>query len=107
MPQTIDYRGPPVLVGALAHLLREQGVEFKQPPEDRTSVAGVVEVRLTVTAGDNMPDRTLAAMIDDAVARFTKRFGEDVTSIDVGDSNDSADGQGQGAWTTSAASVST
>ena len=89
MPQTIDYRGPPVLVGALAHLLREEGVEFKQPREDRTSVAGVVEVRLTVTAGDNMPDRTLDAMIDDAVARFTKRFGEDATCIDVGDSDDS------------------
>jgi hypothetical protein len=28
-------------------------------------------------------------MIGDAVARFTKRFGEDVTSIDVSDSNDS------------------
>ena len=88
MPQTIDYRGPPVLVGALAHLLREEGVEFKQPPEDRTSVAGVVEVLLTVTAGDNMPDRALDAMIDAAVARFTKRFGEDAASIDVGDSND-------------------
>ena len=27
MPETITYRGPRVLVGALAHLLREEGVE--------------------------------------------------------------------------------
>ena len=38
MPQTITYRGPRVLVGALAHLLREEGVEFDQPREDRTEV---------------------------------------------------------------------
>ena len=31
MLQTITYRGPPVLVGALAHLLREEGLEFDQP----------------------------------------------------------------------------
>ena len=88
MPQTITYRGPPVLVGALAHLLREEGVEFKQPRDDRTEVAEFVVVVLTVTAGDNAPDRTLDARIDAAVARFNKRFGEDATSVDVANSDD-------------------
>jgi len=88
MPQTITYRGPPVLVGALAHLLREEGVEFKQPRDDRTEVAEAVVVVLTVTAGDNAPDRTLDAKIDAALAKFKKRFGEDATSVDVADSDD-------------------
>lgn len=44
MPRTITYRGPRVLVGALAHLLREQGVEFDQPREDRTELVEVAEV---------------------------------------------------------------
>ena len=52
MPQTITYRGPRVLVGALAHLLREEGVEFKQPREDRTEVVEVAVVVLAVRAGD-------------------------------------------------------
>jgi hypothetical protein len=83
MPQQINYRGPPVLVGALAHLLREEGLEFKQPGDDRTAVAEV-EVLLTVTASDKVLDRTLDAMVDAAVARFNNRFGHDLTSVDVG-----------------------
>jgi hypothetical protein len=88
MPQTITYRGPQVLIGALAHLLREEGLEFERPRDDRTAVAEVVEVVLTVTAGETALDRPLDAMIDVAVARFTKRFGDDSTSVEVGDSND-------------------
>ena len=77
MPQTITYRGPRVLVGGLAHLLREEGVEFVQPREDRTEVVEVAVVGLVVSAGDKVPDRTLDAMIAAAVARFEKRFGDD------------------------------
>jgi hypothetical protein len=83
MPQTITYRGPRVLVGALAHLLREEGVEFDQPGENRTDVAQVATVVLTVRAGDKVLDRTLDAMIEAAVARFTKRFGDDVASVEI------------------------
>jgi hypothetical protein len=87
MPQTIiTYRGPVVLAGALAHLLREEGVEFDQPREDRRVVAEVVVVVLAVSAGDKVLDRTLGAMIDAAVAKFKKRFGEDIASIEIVDS---------------------
>ena len=86
MPQTITYRGPRVLVGALAHLLREEGVEFDQPRENRTEVVEVAVVVLVVRAGDGVLDRTLDAMIDAAVARFKKRFGDDVASVEIADS---------------------
>jgi len=83
MPQTITYRGPRVLVGALAHLLREEGVEFDQPRENRTDLVPVATVVLAVRAGDGVPDRTLDAMIEAAVAKFTKRFGDDVASVEI------------------------
>jgi hypothetical protein len=85
MPQTITYRGPIVLAGALAHLLREEGVEFDRPREDRTVFAEVVVVVLTVRAGDKALDRTLDAMIEAAVAKFKKRFGEDIASVEAVD----------------------
>jgi len=88
MSQTITYRGPRVLVGALAHLLREEGVEFDQPREDRTEVAEVAVVVLAVRAGDQVLDRSLDAMIDAAVATFVKRFGDDVASVEIADSGD-------------------
>ena len=90
MPQTITYRGPMVLAGAFAHLLREEGVEFDRPREDRTGVVEAVVVVLAVKAGDNVLDRTLDAMIDAAVAKFTKRFGDDVASMEI------TDGGGEG-----------
>lgn len=85
MPRTITYRGPRVLVGALAHLLREEGVAFDQPRENRTEVVEVAVVVLTVRAGDNVLDRTLDAMIEAAVARFRNRFGDDVASVEITD----------------------
>jgi hypothetical protein len=85
--QTIRYRGPTVLLGALAHRLRVEGVDFKQPRDDRTSVAEVVEVTLTVRAGDTVLDRTLDDMIDTAVTSFRRRFGDDSSSVTVGDSD--------------------
>lgn len=88
MPQTITYRGPRVLVGALAHLLREEGVELDQPREDRKEVVEVAVVVLAVRAGDKVLDRTLDAMIEAAVARFKKRFGDDVASVEVTDVDD-------------------
>jgi len=84
--QTIDYRGPPILVGALAHLLREERLDFERPRDDRTSVAEVVEVTLTVTSGATVLDQTLDLMVDTAVARFRGRFGASPASITVGDS---------------------
>ncbi|HEX4688990.1 MAG TPA: hypothetical protein VH228_19600 [Nocardioides sp.] len=87
MPQTtITYRGPVVLAGAFAHLLREEGVEFDRPREDRRSVEETVVVILTVRAGDNVLDRTLDDMIEAAVAKFTKRFGDDSASIEFAES---------------------
>ena len=86
MPQTITYRGPPVLVGALAHLLREEGLEFDQPLEDRRVVVAVAVVVLEVSAGDKVPDRALDVMIDTAVGRFKKRFGDDFASVEIADS---------------------
>jgi hypothetical protein len=86
LSQTISYRGPTVLVGALAHLLREEGVDFTRPRDDRTSVAEVVEVVLTVRRGDTVLQRTLDDMIDTAVARFRRRFGDSPASITVGES---------------------
>ena len=88
MPQTITYRGPRVLVGALAHLLREEGVEFDQPREVRREVAEVAVVVLAARGGDKGLDRTMDAMIDAAVARFKKRFGDDVASVEITDSED-------------------
>ena len=88
MPQTITYRGPRVLVGALAHLLREEGIEFDQPREDRTDVLAVAVVVLAVRAGDKMLDPSLDAMIDAAVARFKQRFGDDVASVEIADDED-------------------
>jgi hypothetical protein len=83
--QTIDYRGPPILVGALAHLLREEGLDFERPRDDRASLAEAVEVTLTVRPGDTVLDRTLDVMVDTAVARFRRRFGDSPASIAVGD----------------------
>jgi hypothetical protein len=88
MPQTITYQGPPVLVGALAHLLREEGIEFERPREDRTGVTAEVVVVLTVRAGDTALDRTLDDKIDTAVAKFKKRFGDDAMSVDVEETDD-------------------
>jgi hypothetical protein len=88
MPQTITYRGPRVLVGALAHLLREEGVEFKQPREDRTEVAEVAVVVLAVSAGASEGDRTLDARIEAAVARFEKRFGDGAASVEISPDED-------------------
>jgi hypothetical protein len=88
MPQTITYRGPRVLVGALAHLLREEGVEFKQPREDRAEVAEVAVVVVTVRSGDKVLDRTLDELINAAVAKFKNRFGDDVASIEIADVED-------------------
>jgi hypothetical protein len=86
MPHTITYRGPTVLVGALAHLLRKEGLEFDQPRDDRRVVAEMAVVVLEVRAGDKVPDRALDAMIDTAVGRFKKRFGDDFASIEIADS---------------------
>ena len=88
MPKTITYRGPRVLVGALAHLLREEGVEFDQPREDRTEVVEVAVVVMVVRAGDDVVDRTLDAMIEAAVVRFKKRFGDGVASVEIADDED-------------------
>jgi len=87
LSQTIRYRGPTLLVGALAHLLRVEGIDFERPRDDRTSVAEVVEVTLTVRRGDTVVDRTLDDMIDTAVTAFRRRFGDDSSSITVGDSD--------------------
>ena len=81
--QTVTYRGPTILVGALAHLLREEGVDFTRPRDDRTSVAEVVEVTLTVRPGDQALHRTLDDMIDTAVAAFRRRFGDSPASITI------------------------
>jgi len=88
MPRTITYRGPRVLVGALAHLLREEGVEFDQPREDRTEVVEVAVVVLVVRAGTNELDRTLDARVEAAIARFNKRFGDDAASVEITDDED-------------------
>ena len=88
MPQTITYRGPRVLVGALAHLLREEGVEFDQPRENRSEVAEVAVVVVVVRAGDKVPDQTLDALIDAAVTKFKNRFGDDAASIEIADDED-------------------
>jgi hypothetical protein len=88
MPLTITYRGPRVLVGALAHLLREEGVEFDQPRENRTEVAEVAVVVVAVRVGDKVLDRTPDAMIDAAVAKFKNRFGDDAASIEIADGED-------------------
>ena len=85
LSQTVTYRGPTVLVGALAHLLRAEGVDFTRPREDRTSVAEVVEVTLTVRPGDTVLHRTLDDMVDTAVGTFRRRFGDSPASISVGD----------------------
>jgi hypothetical protein len=85
LSQTISYRGPPVLIGALAHLLREEGIDFTRPRDDRTSFAEVVEVTLVVRRGDTVLHRTLDDMIDSAVAAFRRRFGDTPASITVGD----------------------
>ena len=85
MPQTITYRGPIVLAGAFAHLLREEGVEFDRPREDRRGVAEAVVVVLAVKASDKVLDRNLDAMIEAAVAKFKKRFGDDAALIQIAD----------------------
>ena len=84
MSQTIIYRGPPVLVGALAHLLREEGVEFERPADDRRVVAETVEVVLVVSAGGPVPDGS----VDTAVAKFKKRFGDLSASVEVEDTRE-------------------
>lgn len=88
MPRTITYRGPRILVGAFAHLLREEGVEFDQPPEERREVVRVAVVVLMVRAGDEVLDRSLDVRIEAAVAKFKKRFGDDAASVEIADGED-------------------
>ena len=90
MPKTITYQGASVLAGALAHLLREEGVEFDQPREQRTGVAEVAVLVIDVRAGDAVSDEALDAMIVAAVAKFEKRFGDDAASIEI------TNGEGEG-----------
>jgi hypothetical protein len=87
--QTIRYRGPTLLVGALAHLLRKEGVDFQRPRDDRSSVAERVEVTLVARPGDTVLDRTLDDMVDTAVTAFRRRFGDDSSSITVRESDGS------------------
>jgi hypothetical protein len=82
--QTISYRGPPVLLGALAHLLGEEGLHFERPRDDRSSVAEVVEVTLSVRCDATVLDRTVDEMIGAAVGRFRGRFGDSPASVTVG-----------------------
>jgi len=79
-------RAPPV--PAFAHLLREQGVEFDRPREDRRSVDESVLMVLSVRAGEEVLDPTLDAMIDAAVEKFKQRFGDDAASIEIAASED-------------------
>jgi hypothetical protein len=85
MPKTITYQGAAVLAGALAHLLREEGVEFDPPREQRTGVAEVAVLVIDVRAGNAVSDQPLDAMIGAAVAKFEKRFGDDAASIEITD----------------------
>ncbi len=85
LSRTVTYRGPTTLVGALAHLLRAEGVDFERPSDDRTSVAEVVVVTLTVRPGDMVPHGTLDDAIDTALAGFRRRFGESPASVTVGE----------------------
>jgi hypothetical protein len=77
-----------VLAGAFAHLLREQGVEFDRPRENRRSVEEAVSMVLSVRAGNHVRDRTLDAMINAAVAKFEQRFGDDAASIEIAEVED-------------------
>jgi hypothetical protein len=89
MSQTITYRGPPVLVGALAHLRREEGVEFERPGDDRRVFAETVEVVLVVRAGDPVLEGTVVdGRVDTAVAKFKKRFGDLSASVEVEDTRE-------------------
>jgi hypothetical protein len=45
-------------------------------------------VVLAVRAGDKGLDRTLDAMIEAAVARFKKRFGDDAASVEIAEDGD-------------------
>jgi hypothetical protein len=83
--RTITYRGPTVLLGAFAHLLREAGLEFERPSDDRRVTDAAVEAVLLVGAADPAAAGTLDAMIEAAVTKFTKRFGDDSATIRVGD----------------------
>jgi hypothetical protein len=85
--QTIGYRGPTILLAALAHMLREGGLDFTPPRDDRTCVAEVVEATLTVRPGATALHRTLDDMIDPVVATFRRRFGDSPASITVGDTH--------------------
>jgi hypothetical protein len=88
--QTVTYRGPTVLMGALAHLLRDEGLEFDRPSDDRRGTEASVEVVMSVRAGDQASERTLDEMVDAAVTRFRRRFGDDNTTVEVGADADPA-----------------
>ncbi len=51
-------------------------------------MAEAVEVVLTVQSTDTARERTLGDMVDAAVTRFTDRFGDDSTSVEVAESDD-------------------
>ncbi len=87
MPERITYRGPRVLVGALAHLLREEGVEFDQPPGDRTEVVEVAVVVLAVRAGNKVLNRSLDAMIE-AGARGSRSDRRRYRVVEITDDED-------------------
>ncbi|HEX4470859.1 MAG TPA: hypothetical protein VH085_02745 [Nocardioides sp.] len=86
--QTVTYRGPTVLMGAFAHLLREEGLEFERPSDDRRGTEAAVEVVMSVSAVDPTTDRTLDERIDAAVTSFRRRFGDDSSSVEVGPRDD-------------------
>lgn len=86
--QTVTYRGPTVLMGALAHLLRDEGLEFERPSDNRRGTEASVEVVLSVRPAEGSSGHTLDEMVDAAVTRFRSRFGDDNTSVEVGSAAD-------------------
>jgi hypothetical protein len=86
--RTVTYRGPTVLLGAFAHLLREEGLEFERPSDNRRGTEAAVEVVMSVGVADASADRTLDERIDAAATNFRRRFGDDSSSVEVGSSDD-------------------
>ncbi|HVV29503.1 MAG TPA: hypothetical protein VHC41_01355 [Mycobacteriales bacterium] len=75
--RTLTYRGPAAFVGALAQVLREDGLEVTyQPPEEYRS-AGEVEqqavVALVVMYGKDGIDALLRASVEKYRQRFKDR----------------------------------
>lgn len=76
----LQYEGPPALVGALAQMLREDGMQVSyEPPMEQRDAALVIAIVTLVVQVTGADDRMKAA-----IDRFVERFKRAEPKVSIG-----------------------